>query len=299
MTAVQELAARQLTLGIGGVRTRFESTDRDLRVRVSFPRTRFVVADETPADCVVRVRLGDADPGGDPPWFASGGPWEVHRGAHGGDRVAFFTALSEGGREAMMRLDLSASLDEGEMTVAPRYAPDGAVSIGFPLDEYLTARLLAHRGAVILHASAVEEASGAYVFVGHSGAGKSTISQIAEGNGARVLSDDRTVLRLHEDQVVACGTPWHGSYASGTPESAVVRGIFLLEQGATNTITPLPRAAAFAELMVRTVRPTAEPAEHLAIVDLVERITATLPVATLRFAPSAAVMDEVRNFVSA
>ncbi|HSJ65538.1 MAG TPA: hypothetical protein VK922_16720 [Gemmatimonadaceae bacterium] len=299
MTAASVVAAPVITLGIGGVRTRFEAAEPELRLSVAFPSTRFLQGEKSPVDCVVRVRRGDADPGPEPPWFVSGGPWEVHRGPHGGDRVAFWTALAEGGREPMMRLDLSTALDRGEMTVAPRYAPGGAVSIGFPLDEYLTARLLARRGAVIVHASSVADDGDAFVFLGHSGAGKSTLAEIAESCGAQVMSDDRTVLRVDHGHVVAAGTPWHGSYASGAPDAARVRGLFLLEQAQTNAVVPLHVAHAFSELMVRTVRPTAEAAEQRAVVDVVQRIVETMPVAVLRFRRDPSAMQTVRDFVSA
>ena len=298
MTPEPDIAAPVLTLGIGGVRTRFEAAESNLLMHVAFPRTRFVSSDDAPPDCVVRVRVGDAEPGSEPPWFVSGGAWEVHRGAHGGDRVAFWTALADGGREPMMRLDLSPALDHGDMTVAPRYAPRRTVPIGFPLDEYLTARLLARRGAVIVHASSVAEEGGAYVFVGHSGAGKSTIAQIAEQCGARVLSDDRTVLRLDGSVVKAAGTPWHGSYASGTPDAVPVRGLFLLEQAPVDAVERMSQGRAFSELVVRTVRPTAEAAEQVAVVDVVQRIVETIPAAVLRFRASRAAMETVREFVS-
>ena len=294
-----DIVSPVLTLAIGGVRTRFEAAESNLMMHVAFPRTRFVSSEDAPPDCVVRVRVGDADPGPEPPWFVSGGPWEVHHGAHGGDRVAFWTALAEGGREPMMRLDLTAALDRGEMTVAPRYVPGGAISIGFPLDEYLTARLLARRGAVIVHASSVEDEGGAFVFLGHSGAGKSTLAEIVESCGARVMSDDRTVLRVGGGHVVAAGTPWHGSYASGSPDAAPVRGLFLLEQSESNEVVPLHMASGFSELMVRTVRPTAEAAEQRAVVDVVQRIVESMPVAVLRFRRDASAMQAVRDFVSA
>lgn len=288
-----------ITLGIGGVRARFETADPALALQVSFPRTRFVLPDDAAPDCAITVRVGDAAPGSTAPWFESGGPWEIRRGADGGDEVAFWTALPEGGRSPMMRLSLAPDLSRGELIVAPEFAPDGELAIGFPLDEYLTTRLLARRGAMVVHASSVAEGDGAYVFLGHSGAGKSTTASIAEDCGLRVLSDDRTVLRAMPDgTVTAAGTPWHGSYASGSPDAVRVLGIFLLEQAEEDRATAMEASRAFSEMMVRTIRPTAEPGEQLAIVDAVERVVHTVPVAALRFRPTPAVLDTVREFVA-
>lgn len=293
-----EYVAPTITLGIGGVRTRYEAAEPDLMICVSFPHTRFVMKDELRPDCIVRVRLGDAEPGS-PPTFISGGPWEVHKGEHGGDRLAIWTSLGGGRREAMIRVDLSPALDHGEMSVHPRYAPGRTVRIGYPLDEYLTARMLARRGGIVVHASAVaEQGGGAYVFAGHSGAGKSTIASIAEQNGLRVLSDDRTVLSVQDGVVVAAGTPWHGSHASGSPDAVRVLGIFLLEQAAINQATTMPKDRAFSELMVRTVRPMAEPAEHVAVVNVVEQVVGAISAAVLRFRPDASALGAVRYFLT-
>lgn len=300
MSVAPEHVAPSVTLGIGGVRIRFEAAEADLRIRVTFPRTRFVDASDRDADCVVRVRLGEPKLEA-PPTFVSGGPWELYEGESGGDRLAIFTGLASGGREPVMRVDLTPALDRADLTAHPRYAPGRTFVVGYPLDEYLMARLLARRGAVIMHASTVSaegrDGIGAYVFAGHSGAGKSTMASIAEQSGFRVLSDDRTVLSVDNDLVFAAGTPWHGNHGSGSPDAAPVEAIFLLEQAEANSVTRMDSGRAFSELMVRSVRPMAQRAEHVAVVNVLERVVRAVPCAGLRFAPSAAALDAVHYFV--
>lgn len=299
MNVAPEHVAPTVTLGIGGVRIRFEAAESDLRMLVPFPQTRFVITDDAPADCLVRVRTGEPDPG-PTPTFVSGGPWELYPGKNGGDRLAIFAASADGVRAPVIQADLTPNLDRADLIVHSRYAPDRKFPVHYPLDEYLTARLLARRGAVILHASAVSEegpnGAGAYVFAGHSGAGKSTMVEIAERNGLRVLSDDRTVLSVDTDAVFAAGTPWHGSYASGCPDSVPVRAIFLLEQAGANGATAVSGDRAFAELMVRTVRPMADRTEHVAVVDTLETVVQYARCAVLQFTNSDAVLNTVRYF---
>lgn len=292
--------APSVTLGIGGVRIRFEAEEADLRIRVNFPQTRFVDTADRDADCVVRVRLGEPKLES-PPTFVSGGPWELYEGECGGDRLAIFTGLASGKREAVMRVDLTPALDRADLTAHPRYAPGRTFLVGYPLDEYLSARLLARRGAVIMHAATVSaegrDGIGAYVFAGHSGAGKSTLASIAEQSGFRVLSDDRTVLSVGNDLVFAAGTPWHGNRASGSPDAAPVEAIFLIEQAEGNSVTRMGSGRAFAELMVRSVRPMAQRAEHVAVMNVLERVVRAVSCAALRFAPSAAALDAVHYFM--
>lgn len=298
MSEAEHHGAQAITLSVGGVRVRFESLEPDLSLHVTFPRTRFVSGDSAGVDSLVHVRLGDPDPGNAPPWFASGGTWELHRGALGGDRVVFYTVLASGSRAPMTRLDLTPDLSRGDLIVDRRYVRGNQLELGFPLDEYLMARLLARRGAAILHASCVEENGAAYVFTGHSGAGKSTISSIAEACGWRVLSDDRTVLTIRDRIVMGEGTPWHGSHRSGMSESFPVNAIFLLEQADEDIAERMEPARAFAEVLVRTVRPLADVAEQMAVVDTVERVVRSVPSAILRFRPTPAALDAARDFVA-
>ncbi len=286
-----------ITLDVAGVRARFESASAGLNVRVTFPRTRFVTNSEGHLDSLVRIRFGDPDPGSTPPWFVSGGTWEMHQGELGGDRVVFYTATTQGGRAPMMRVDLTPDLSIGDMVVNPRYVYEGVLEIGYPLDEYITARLLARREAVIVHASSVVDSRGAFVFIGHSGAGKSTLSSIAEQEGLKVLSDDRTVLAVRDGTVVAAGTPWHGSRKSGTPEAVPIRAIFLLEQADEDVATPMNESRALAEVMVRAVRPLADVAEQVMVLNTVEKVAHSVPAAVLRFRPTVAALAAARDFV--
>ncbi len=300
MSVAPEHVAPFVTLAIGGVRIRFEAAEADLRIRVNFPRTLFVDTADSDADCVVRVRLGEPKLES-PPTFVSGGPWELYEGESGGDRLAIFTGLASGEREPVMSVDLTPALDRADLTVNPRYAPERTFVVGYPLDEYLTARLLARRGSVIVHASTVSaegrDGIGAYVFAGHSGAGKSTLAGIAEQNGFRVLSDDRTVLSVDNDLVFAAGTPWHGSHAGGSPDAAPVEAIFLLERAEANSVTRMASGQAFSELMVRSIRPMAQSGEHVGVMNVLERVVRAVPCAALRFASSAAALDAVHYFI--
>ena len=159
-------------------------------------------------------------------------------------------------------------------------------------------RLLARRGATILHASCAAENGSALVFTGHSGAGKSTISTIAERCGWKVLSDDRTILTIEDGVVRASGTPWHGSHKSGMSESLPVQAIFLLEQADEDRAARLETGRAFSEVLVRTIRPLAAVEEHESVVDTVERVVRSVPLAVLRFRPTADALYAAREFVT-
>ncbi len=101
----------------------------------------------------------------------------------------------------------------------------------------LTWKLLECRG-FLLHAATVVRDGRAYVFTGHSGAGKSTIASLSpEGS---VLTDEISLLRYECGEWRAYGTPFWGEFrAAGCNSSAPLAGIFRIVQSAENRVTPL------------------------------------------------------------
>ena len=94
-----------------------------------------------------------------------------------------------------------------------------------------------------------EDALG-YLFLGHSGTGKSTHARqwLAAFEDAWLLNDDNPILRVMDDgQVRVYGSPWSGKTPCYKNESAPVGGIVKLSQAPENTIhsITLPQAYAY------------------------------------------------------
>lgn len=162
---------------------------------------------------------------------------------------------------------------------------------GYPLLEYIVARMLGRHDGLLIHASTAIVEDAAYVFVGHSGAGKSTMASIAEAAGARIPTDDRTIITVADGEVMAWGTPWHGSLTRKSPEGAPIRRIYLLQQSTANRIEPMPAARAAKELFVRLIQPRLDPGEVSETLRLLEVLVARMPVAVLHFRPTRAAFD--------
>ncbi len=71
--------------------------------------------------------------------------------------------------------------------------------------------VLAHK-AISLHASCVWKDNQAYLFMGKSGTGKSTHSQlwIKHLENVELLNDDNPCVRLEDGEITVYGTPWSG-----------------------------------------------------------------------------------------
>jgi len=156
--------------------------------------------------------------------------------------------------------------------------------------------ILAERGGFLLHSASAICDGRAYLFSGVSGAGKTTMTQLAPAD-VTLLTDEISYIRPRVDGYSAFGTPFAGELArAGENCSAPVSALFFLEQGPANRVDELTSTEAVRRLM-RNILFFAE--DHA----LVEKLLATacdfvanVPIRRLTFYPDTRVWDEIRNF---
>lgn len=122
-----------------------------------------------------------------------------------------------------------------------RFAIDNAAMLVYAFATADKATLLFHSSVTVLDGKA-------YMFLGHSGTGKSTHSQQwhAAFPEAHLLNDDNPAVRVLDDQrVVVYGTPWSGKTPCYRNESAPVQALVQLAQAPENTITRLKMTQAY------------------------------------------------------
>ena len=116
------------------------------------------------------------------------------------------------------------------------------------LFSFASARL----GALEMHSSVVTKDGRGYLFLGKSGTGKSTHSQLWLNNlpGTELLNDDNPILRLLPDgSVRVYGSPWSGKTPCYKSKDAPVGAIVHLKQAPYNKIERMPVLQAYATLM--------------------------------------------------
>ncbi len=188
---------------------------------------------------------------------------------------------------------------------------DASRALEYPLDELLITHYLSLGRGVELHACGLVRADGeSFLFVGHSGAGKSTITRLWKRQvQVEVLSDDRIIVRRAFTDAVKgvgqeCpaqtffmhGTPWHGEAAFASPGRAPVRRIFLLEHGAGNRIEPLSRSAAVGELLARSFTPFYQARFVDPVLALLEEMVESLPCYRFQFVPDHSAVERILEF---
>ncbi|MBO4557697.1 MAG: hypothetical protein J5693_03705 [Bacteroidales bacterium] len=146
----------------------------------------------------------------------------------------------------------------------------------------------ARRGALEMHASVAVNGGRGYLFLGKSGTGKSTHSQlwIKHLPGTELLNDDNPVLRvMPSGEVRVYGTPWSGKTPCYKQQNAPVGAIVHLQQAPRNKITRQSVLQAYVSLVESSsaFRPFKELADgwHATM----ERLCATIPFYRLECLP--------------
>lgn len=280
-------ALPRVALTYGGKTLRFEPADPSVTFTLHGVHSRFVVPTDTPVDCVVHCAFGEPEPAVADLLYEGQDVWDLRRLPSGAEQVCYYSATGGGGRIPWAILTLEPTFDRATIVQRPLWGGDVAMRVGFPFDEYLMCRLLAREGSFIVHGAAVEYGGLGLLFAGHSGAGKSTMSEIAERAGARILSDDRTIVTVHEGTPRIWGTPWHGSHRKGSAAGVALDGLYLLMQAREDKVVRVPPGRALGEIFVRSILPTVDADETAKVLGGAERLVMLMPVDELQFRPSA------------
>ena len=183
-------------------------------------------------------------------------------------------------------------IPEGQQATTVRFAIDNAAMLLF-------AFATAHHHALEMHASVVVHERKAYLFLGHSGTGKSTHARqwLAEYHWAYLLNDDNPVLRFDDDgQLWVYGTPWSGKTPCYRNERVRVAALVQLEQAPHNEMLPLAPAQRYAYMLsscsgLKIVHEAMD-----GIHDTISRIVLHTPMAKLRCLPDKAAAQCCYNY---
>jgi hypothetical protein len=254
----------------------------------------------TPTDCDIDVSIQWTDrlqrPAGRKV-FDSGSVWVLHEDDDG---FVFDFATPVLGDQPYKRLSVDRGFSEARLFLNRECLPDGkrVYPLEYPLDELLVTNWLARgRGVEIHGCGLVDRGTGGHLFLGHSGAGKSTTARLWRSlRAAHVLSDDRIILREQSNEIWMHGTPWHGEAGFASPEKTKVKRIFVLEHGDRNEILPLPQARAVAELFARCFPPFYSQGPLAFTLFFLHQLTNRVPCYRFRFVPDGSAVREILDF---
>jgi hypothetical protein len=236
--------------------------------------------------------------------FDSGKLWQLLETEGSGGQAAqrWFRFVSRRYGEAPYKLACLERPDgsAGTIYVDRRCAMDGEVNaLEYPLDELLFMHWLPTRRGVIVHSCGVVDADGrGYLFVGQSGAGKSTTARLwLKGRGVTILSDDRIVVQERNGVFWMSGTPWHGEAGLAAQGSVPISRVFLLAQAPTGKLDDVPRPVATARLLAASFFPFHDRSALADTARLLADLVAQVGCQQLSFAPDISAVDTVLRVV--
>ncbi len=171
--------------------------------------------------------------------FDSGSVWQLYE-SEAGFRFDFSAPVFGGQPYKRLLVDGGFSQAELHINQGVFAAFPSAAPLDYPLDELLIMHRLTQEKAIELHGCGIVRRDGAGdLFVGHSGAGKSTTTRLwTEMEDVEILSDDRIIVRRDEvrDAEPAGGTMVKTPFGAG--DAANGKGILRLRDCSASRSNP-------------------------------------------------------------
>ncbi len=226
--------------------------------------------------------------------YDPGSIWKMHRAGQ-----AYYAALTyqSEGRAAQAQSVLRANPTWDDLTLTEqRTGPRWQSLLNIGAGELILRTAILFTGGLVFHASGLDDNGKGIVFIGHSGAGKSTqVGLWSEEPGVIAMNDDRIAVRVEASAPMCYGTPWGGTADIARNHAAPLKALIVLEQAPENAIQPIPPIAAAPLLAARAFLPYWDPSLMRRALANLTAILAHVPVYRLRCRPERAVIPLVRS----
>ena len=155
----------------------------------------------------------------------------------------------------------------------------------FPTDQVLLAQVFPYLQGAYFHGAGLILGGRGLIFLGQSGQGKSTITRFfMESTPAKILCDDRIILRRHQQKWMIHGTWSHGEIPEVAPDAAPLAGLYFLQKAAENRLSPLKSPfEVFKKLVDLLVRPHPTPEWWDRVLSLCQNLAHEIPAYDLEF----------------
>jgi hypothetical protein len=148
----------------------------------------------------------------------------------------------------------------------------------------VTALQVFYGGGLMFHAAGIVKDDCAYLFFGHSGAGKTTVAR--NSPGAIILNDDLVILTRENETWRAHATPFSNpTQVNPVNQSAILQSIYRLVQDDHVYLESMSTGQAFAEVLANVPVIPEHPGWRGDLLIRCQALIDTLPVYKLHFLP--------------
>ena len=181
-------------------------------------------------------------------------------------------------RKAVLRFSLSSRewdlwIDSREKEIDP---------LEYPLDGLILYYLTVINSDILIHASGVSYNGSGYLFSGVSGKGKTTMARLWEKQGARVIHDDRLIIRGSKNGYIMYNTP---VYNNDEPREAPLNMFYIIDHAKENRIVNINGALAAGAVMANCIQHNWSPEIISRLLGSVSTLIETIPLMKLYFKP--------------
>jgi hypothetical protein len=166
---------------------------------------------------------------------------------------------------------------------------------------FYSAAIVSQVDGFLVHGSGVIHQGAGFLFVGGSGAGKSTAARLSGERGSHVLNDEICLVRLNgEGAVELVGTPFNGLFRAKRSGAAPLRAILLLVQAPLHRLLPVGQAVATAQVAAQIVPPAGldqviDDRVRMRLLEFGDRLCTRVPVRQLQFLPDDGFWREIER----
>lgn len=168
-----------------------------------------------------------------------------------------------------------------------------------PTDQIILSPVLADREGGILHSSGINYKENGLLFIGHSRAGKTTISRLWQPH-AEILCDDRIILRRHPGEGYFIHGTWsHGDLPDVSPKRLPLKGLFFLNQSKEVDYERITdKKDIVYRLLDHFIKAMSTPQWWEKMMDFASRVSSDVPCYDLYFDKSETVIHTLKEFFS-
>ena len=161
----------------------------------------------------------------------------------------------------------------------------------YPLDGLILYYLTVIHKDIMIHASGISNSGNGYVFSGVSGKGKTTMAKLWNASGAKVIHDDRLIIRKAINGYRMYNTP---VYNNDNPGDTQVSRIFIIEHGPSDKLIRVTGANAVSLVMSNCIQHNWSKEIINRLLESVTDLCENVPAEMLYFKPERNVIDYIK-----